>query len=497
MPMKGDKTLHSASRPAAGPRRPWRRLGVFALALLLAMVGFGIYHQYKPLPEGLNAMTPLRPAVDVQFLSDDTWQDKDGTRHMQHAIFDEALRLIGQAQRLVVMDMFLFNDFAGAASADHRPLSGELTQALIARQQAVPALQAVVITDPLNTVYGSLLPDHFVALEEAGVQTIITELPRLRDSNPLWSAVWRLCCQWLGNDRGSGWLPNPFGEAPVTLRSYLRLLNFKANHRKTLVVDEDETWTGLVTSANPHDASSAHSNVALRFSGTAVLDLLATERAVARMSGATLPKAPEPDASDVVDGAAIQILTEAAIRDAALSLLDASRSGDRVDIAMFYLSHRAIVKALKAAHERGVNIRVLLDPNRDAFGRAKQGVPNRQVGMELHRAGIPVRWCHTSGEQCHSKLLMHADAAGKVELILGSANFTRRNLDNYNLETDVRLLASIHHPAIRQAQAFFERVWGNEANGRSYSLPFDAFADDSRLRYWQYRLMEATGLSTF
>lgn len=495
--MKGDKTLHSAPEPASRPRRAWRRLGAVALTLLLAMVGLGVYHQYKPLPEGLNAMTPLRPAVDVQFLSDDTWQGDDGARHMQHAIFDEALRLIGQAQRLVVMDMFLFNDFAGAASADHRLLSRELTQALIDRRKAIPTLQAVVITDPLNTVYGSLMPDHLIALEEAGIRIVITELPRLRDSNPLWSAPWRLCCQWLGNDRGSGWLPNPFGEQPITLRSYLRLLNFKANHRKTLVVDEDETWTGLVTSANPHDASSAHSNVALRFSGTAVLDLLATERAVARMSGATLPKAPEPDASDAVDGAAIQLLTEAAIRDAALSLLDGSRPGDRVDIAMFYLSHRAIVDALTSAHERGVKIRVLLDPNRDAFGRTKKGVPNRQVGMELHRTGIPVRWCHTSGEQCHSKMLMHAGAAGEVELILGSANFTRRNLDNYNLETDVRLLASTRHPAIRQAQAFFERLWRNEPDGRSYSLPFDAFADDSRLRYWQYRIMEATGLSTF
>ena len=364
-------------------------------------------------------------------------------------------------------------------------------------RQAVPGLQAVVITDPFNTVYGSLLPGHLAALEDAGVRVVMTRLPRLRDPNPLWSAVWRLCCQWLGNDRGSGWLPNPFGEKPVTLRSYLRLLNFKANHRKTLVVDEGETWTGLVTSANPHDASSAHSNVALRFSGAAALDLLETEGAVARMSGAALPTTPEPGEPDAVDRPAIQVLTEAAIRRAALSLLRESRPGERVDMAMFYLSHRGIVDGLIAAHERGVMLRVLLDSNRDAFGRTKQGIPNRQVGLELHRAGIPVRWCHTSGEQCHSKLLMHTDEVGEVELILGSANFTRRNLDNYNLESDVRLLATSGHPAVRQAKGFFERAWRNVPEGRSYSLPYEAFADDSRLRYWQYRVMEASGLSTF
>lgn len=495
--MSGEQITHGESKAHSGRRRTWRCLGMVGAALLLAVIAFWVYHQYKPLPQGLDAVTPLRPAVKLRFLSDETWQTDGGDRGMQHAIFDEALRLIGQAERLVVMDMFLFNDFAGAESDDHRPISSELTRALIERRQAVPGLQAVVITDPFNTVYGSLLPGHLAALEDAGVRVVMTRLPRLRDPNPLWSAVWRLCCQWLGNDRGSGWLPNPFGEKPVTLRSYLRLLNFKANHRKTLVVDEGETWTGLVTSANPHDASSAHSNVALRFSGAAALDLLETEGAVARMSGAALPTTPEPGEPDAVDRPAIQVLTEAAIRRAALSLLRESRPGERVDMAMFYLSHRGIVDGLIAAHERGVMLRVLLDSNRDAFGRTKQGIPNRQVGLELHRAGIPVRWCHTSGEQCHSKLLMHTDEVGEVELILGSANFTRRNLDNYNLESDVRLLATSGHPAVRQAKGFFERAWRNVPEGRSYSLPYEAFADDSRLRYWQYRVMEASGLSTF
>lgn len=483
------------ARPSPRRLRWW--LGMAGAALLLAATGLGVYHQYKPLPSGLDAATPLRPAVNARFLSDETWQTDGGDRRVQQAIFDEALRLIRQAERLVVMDMFLFNDFAGPASEAHRPLSSELTRALVERRQAVPGLQAVIITDPFNTVYGSLLPEHLAALEDAGVRVVMTRLPRLRDPNPLWSSIWRLCCRWLGNDRSSGWLPNPFGEKSITLRSYLRLLNFKANHRKTLVVDEGETWTGLVTSANPHDASSAHSNVALRFSGAAALDLLETERAVAQMSGAELPEAPETGEPDPVDGPAIQILTEAAIRRAALSLLADSGPSDRVDMAMFYLSHREIVDALTAAHERGATVRILLDPNRDAFGRTKQGIPNRQVGLDLDRAGLPVRWCNTSGEQCHSKLLMRTDEAGDVEMILGSANFTRRNLDNYNLETSVRLLASADHPAARQAKAFFERVWRNEPDGRYYSLPYEAFADESRLRYWQYRIMEATGLSTF
>ncbi len=42
----------------------------------------------------------------------------------------------------------------------------------------------------------------------------------------------------------------------------------------------------------------------------------------------------------------------------------------------------------------------------------------------------------------------------------------------------------------------FLAVFGNEG-GAHYTLPFEAFADRSRARYWRYRAMEATGLSTF
>ena len=88
------------------------------------------------------------------------------------------------------------------------------------------------------------------------MQVVETRLSQLRDSNPVWSGLWRLCCQWAGNSSYGGWLPNPVGPGDVSLRTWLRLLNFKANHRKTLVADAPEGWVGLVTSGNPHDAFS-------------------------------------------------------------------------------------------------------------------------------------------------------------------------------------------------------------------------------------------------
>jgi hypothetical protein len=466
----------------------------FFTALILACAISGTYHVFKPMPTGLNFTAPLRYTNDVEFLIDSTYVDANGQPAQGHEIFDEILRLINQAEKLVVVDMFLFNGFA--AEPHHRPLSRQITRALIKRRHAVPALDAVLITDPLNTLYGGLEAAHLEQLRKAGVNVVMTDLSQLRDSNPTWSGFWRLCCQWLGNDPDGGWLPNALGPGDVTLRSYLALLNFKANHRKTLVVDEGDNWAGLVTSANPHDASSAHSNTALRFRGPAALDLLLTEVSVIRMSGRAtpfpVPAMPTPAAS----GLQLQILTEAAIRDAALIAIRNTRADDQIQLAQFYLTHRGLIEAMIAAHDRGVSVRVILDPNKDAFGREKSGLPNRQVAMELNQAGVSVRWCATHGEQCHSKLLLVSGAARKAELIMGSANYTRRNLDNYNLETNARLLAPDNAEAIAEARALFERRWNN-TDGRLYSLDYEKFADESALRYWQYRVMEFTGWSTF
>ncbi len=479
-------------------RRRWPRAVLAAIAALaLVYLATATWQVLKPLPEGLDMAGPWRPAPSVCFYADSTWLDPQGMQHTEQQIFDAAFAMIGRAERLIVGDFFLVNDFAGQGGAGYRPLSGQLVDAFVTGQRAHPALEVVLITDPFNDLYGGVRQPLFARLEGAGAQVIETDLTALRDSNPAWSAAWRICCQWFGNDSDGGWLPNPVGDGSVTLRTYLALLNFKANHRKTLVVDGENGPEALVTSANPHDASSRHSNIALAFDGPAVGDLLMSERAVVRLSTGRMPDWPPLAFKENGQTATeIRILTEAAIRDAALAMIERADQGDSLDLLMFYLSHRPIVEALVAARERGASLRVLLDPNEDAFGRKKNGVPNRQVAWELHEAGVPVRWCNTRGEQCHGKMLVLRPTKGPALVLAGSANFTRRNLDNYNLETDVQLRVEADHPVMQTISGFFDERWNNHPD-RIHSLPYEHYADRSRLRYWQYRLMETTGLSTF
>lgn len=464
--------------------------------LLLVVVVIGVYHVYKPLPAGLNFEGPERSASQVEFLADITYTDANGEHQVEQQIFDAVFEMIADARQFVLVDMFLFNDFKAELRGAYRPLSKELTDALIAQKRRYPNLEVRVISDPLNNVYGGRPSPHFERMEAAGIPVVITDLTRLRDSNPLYSVFWRPFIQPFGNSEG-GILPNPFGEGRVPLRSYLALLNFKANHRKLIIADNDNQLTALVTSANPHDASSAHGNVALRFNGPAAWDLLGSEATVLEFSGGLAPETglqplEPPRQSDIT----VQVVTERAVERSLLRIIDEAQAGDGLDMAAFYLSDRHVVRALQDATARGVQTRVLLDPNKDAFGREKNGVPNRPVARELHNADVSVRWCNTQGEQCHSKWLLHRSSEGNATMLLGSTNFTRRNMHNLNLETSVVVRGSLEADPLQQGQRWFEDQWHNR-NGRQFSVDYATYGEESLWQRLLYRTMEATGISTF
>jgi hypothetical protein len=455
----------------------------------------GCYNLIHPLPPGVSYEGPERSTTDLQFLADLTWVDGEGVRHVDQTIFDTAFEIIREAERFVIVDMFLYNDFQGEEPETTRALSAEFTETLIARKRERPELIMVVISDPVNTVYGGVGSTHFDALEAAGIPVVITRLDKLRDSNPGYSGFWRLLARPLGRTE-RGLLPSPFSDDRVSILSYLELLNFKANHRKVVVADRGDGAIALVTSANPHDGSSAHGNVALVFGGAAAVDLLKTEQAVMAFSGASVPEISVdlPESTGAVPS--IQVVTEGKIRKAILSALKSAGEGDSVDLAVFYLSDHSVVGALCDAKRRGAEVRVLLDPNKDAFGHEKNGIPNRPVAADLRDNEVDVRWCNTHGEQCHAKLMLVRYAKGDNFLLVGSANFTRRNLQDFNLETNVVLRGPDEVPAIRDAREYLERVWANEPD-RFFSVDYDVYADEALRKRFLYEVEERTGLSTF
>jgi hypothetical protein len=102
--------------------------GRLLVVFLVCCLGLSIWQVIKPLPAGVSQPYEIRAAQDVVLLTDITYTNAAGVRHSEQQVFDEILRLIGQAQRAVVVDMFLFNDFTGADAAPPlRPLSAQLT----------------------------------------------------------------------------------------------------------------------------------------------------------------------------------------------------------------------------------------------------------------------------------------------------------------------------------------------------------------------------------
>jgi HKD family nuclease len=508
--------------PATRRSRVWRWAIAWVLAAL--WMGTAYWQTNKPLPPGVHVDSPWYPitAGNVTFVADITSADAYGRQNSSQAIFDEVLNVVASARKFIVLDYFLFNSQLGGSPGSApalRPLSGELRDALIARRRADPDLQVLFITDPINEVYGGVTSLDLRLLRAAGVQVTVTDLDALRDSNFLYSSLWRLGIKWW-NHSGSpagggqrtaagGWLPNPLDESaePISFGAWARLLNFKANHRNVIVADDGHD--GLVTivgSANPHDASSAHSNAALKVTGPAMVPLLQSELEIARFSGwtgnlkAAADKMDLPAPADHMDGGRVKVLTEGGILAELLDRLDTAQRGDNIEIAMFYVSDRAVIESLLAASRRGVAVRLIMDPNKDAFGHDKTGIPNQAVASELVAASdgaIHVRWYRTHGEQFHTKLAM-VYGPGRFWLTVGSANLTRRNLADYNLEANVAIEMPRGARIAQQTVEYFETLWSNRASlGIEYTADFGYYADPSQLHYWLYRVMEGTGVSTF
>jgi PLD-like domain len=494
-------------------RRKLRKRHVVIAAFLGLWAGIGWWHTTKPLPSGLRVSGDWQPvdAASIRFLTDLSFADNFGQVSARRSIQTATLDLIHDAQDFLILDYFLFNDQGGPVGPMRydgllQPIAMEIREALRDLRTAHPQLPILILIDPINDYYRGTAPAKLAVLQQLGIDIVVVDLDQLRDSNPAYSGLWRMLAGWWLRPGVNGHWDNPLDASgpALTLGAITRIPHFKANHRKlALTGDGAGSLLGIISSANPHDASSAHSNVALQLRGEMLRPLLQSELAIAQFSGwrgdATAFNKGSAAAQPVKATTRAAVFTEGAIRDALMKVLTSTRATDSIDIAQFYLTDRAVIDALIAAAARGVTIRIVLDPNKDAFGFEKSGLPNRQVASELITASdgaIRLRWYRTHGEQFHSKFAaVHRGAT--LWFSLGSANYTRRNLGDYNLEANVMVETPADSKLAQQVNTWFEALWSNRPGSIEYTADAEVYAEPSQTRYWLYRLAEATGLSTF
>ena len=255
------------------PKNKWylKKRWIGLMIIFAVYISTLIFHQQKTLPEGISytGEEHLLSEDNIEFLYDLTYQ-KNGEEVYEHEIFKEAFQMIEEAEDFLIVDMFMVNEFSDE-SRDFPKLSSIFSEKIKIQLEKHPDLKVIFITDDINRSYNSHEALQIDYLADYGAEIVYTDLSQLRDPNLLYSGVWRMFFQWFGQ-KGNGWLPNPFGESSpdVTARSYLQLMNIKANHRKTIITENH----GLVLSANAHDASSLHSNVAIKVSGPIIKENL-------------------------------------------------------------------------------------------------------------------------------------------------------------------------------------------------------------------------------
>jgi hypothetical protein len=438
-----------------------RGAATLCLVITLAWGSCAVWNSVKPLPRGTRvASLPARlDESQVDFLDD---------LAPPGAILKRETEAIGRAEQTIVLNQ--------------SPLARELADALLLRKRQRPNLKVMLVTDPRNEVYGGTPSRTLSALERAGIVVVRTRLERLRDPNPLYSSLWRLCV---------GWWSDPFDETPgkATLRSSLRRRNLKADGRQLLVADDGAGgWTSIVMSAASTGAAASiggavSAGLGLEIRGHLAAAIVASELQLAAWStdDDRLPAVPPVDSRGVgtIDA---RFLTEGAIQAALRDAIAIAGSGDSIKIAVQAFGDRQMVDAVVRAAARGARVQLLLDP----------GSPETQAAAgELLReepGSIEVRWrARDSRAEAGYAVIQHRS---DVWFDVGSANFTRRGLDDLDLAADIELHMPARAGPARAVADLFAKHWSNAAAYASH-------ADESKETYWRYRVAEATGLSVF
>ena len=457
------------------------------LILLLIIIPI-IYSLNTKNPPGTNLSSDFKDA-DCEFLYDLTYL-KDRKRIHEKRIFKREMDLIKNAKNFLMVDFFLFNDEYPDSMTFPSQVK-DMTDLLIAKKKENPEMSILFVTDPINNFYGAYEEDNLKRLRENGIEVVVTDLNKMRDSNALVSGIYRAYIQWFGTS-GGGWIKNFFDKDAdkVNIRSILKLANFKGNHRKVLISEKE----ALVASANPHDPSAHHSNVAMVFRGKSMEDLIKSES----IFFDKLPDVIENfKAEEVTSPYKLKVITEGKIYDEISKNIRESKEGDEINLGIFYLSEFRILRELGEAAKRGVNVKIIADLNKDAFGLEKNGSPNRPALSQLKEdyPDINIRWYQTSGEQFHTKFI-YFDFKDKDPLaILGSANYTRRNLDNYNLETNLAVEMKKDSQMAGDMKNYYARIWNNEDG--DYTLPIEDFYESRFIMRILWKIQEKTGLCTW
>ena len=400
----------------------------------------------KTPPEGVDYESSVRDSKNVDFHYDLTYLDKDGNIKYDRKIWDATYEVVDNAKDYLVIEMFLFNDIYNKDVDKFPEFAKEYTRRLVKKKMENPNLKVYILSDENNDLYGAFEHPLITEMKNAGIDVIDVDIYKLKDTFPWYSPIWRSVIKPFGNPQGKGWITNFYGPMwpKLTLRNLFRALNVKADHRK-IFLNEDKV---VIASANIHDPSYFHENVAISADGEITKDILRDLQLVAKFSGGNIDVSSESEAKKPVNiknfqaskikfkedeslksdlqkqveqieknkgnfvdkgtkefyetgeltknedvlqnddpnnSYKVQFESEAKIGENLDKDIDSLKAGDEVLMGMYFLADRPVIDKLIKAANRGVKVRIIFDRSRDAFGMSTNGLPNKPVSKKLKK----------------------------------------------------------------------------------------------------------------
>ena len=448
--------------------------------------------------------------------------------------------------------MFLFNDLYNKDKEHFPEFAKEYTERLVKKQKENPNLKVYILADENNNFYGAFEHPFITSMKNAGINVIIVNIFKLKDTFPWYSPFWRTFIKPMENPQNKGWITNFYGDMwpKLTIRNLLRALNVKADHKKVFLNEKEV----VVSSANIHDPSYFHENIAIYTDGPIVKDVLHNLQLVAKFSDSEI----NVDGSDrrmenIMNSSSndktetdektlnsenqkennvkqinneeneqnvkektsinseknsitdteghtykIQYLTEGAIGKHLDEDIDSLKAGDELLMGMYFLADKGVIDRLIKAANRGVKIRIIFDRSRDAFGMSTNGLPNKPVSKKLKKktkGKIEIKWYFTNNEQYHTKITLMKKTDGNVIINAGSANLIKKNIRGYIMDANFRILTTQDSKISKDIYEYFDRLWENKDG--LFTLNFDDEPTTGGFSDFMYKILDATQLGSF
>lgn len=221
----------------------------------------------------------------------------------------------------------------------------------------------------------------------------------------------------------------------------------KLAHDKLLLIDGVRAFNGGM---NLHSSALGNHDAVIEVTGPAARPASVVFEHDWHMAGGQASAVPAPTAAlaEWPERMRYRITRPGCANQHALLLELLAQARERVWLQMFYVTDTPLIAALVAARQRGVDVRVLQDPNEFSLGLHLAGAPNIAYTAKLVDAGVPLRLYRSRpGGQMHQKSLLVDDRW----VVVGATNWTRQS---FRVNTESSYLVDSQRQATRLAERF-------------------------------------------